>query len=202
MRHSTPWSESRPPASCAGSLRSSPGRWSGGPPDGAFRRAFRPDANLRRRRRAVVIGAGLGGLAVALRLLHKGLDVVVLEREPEIGVRAAQIRARGFTFDVGPSLITMPRLLEGLFDLAGVRLADRLRMHRLDPFYRISWQDETRSFLFSGEREAMLQQIGQFSAADARRYDAFLAASRRIYERGVLRTGRPESQHFSGVRGL
>jgi len=155
---------------------------------------------LRRRRRAVVIGAGLGGLAVALRLLHQGLDVVVLEREPEIGGRAAQIRARGFTFDVGPSLITMPRLLEELFELAGVRLWDRLRMHRLDPFYRISWQDETRSFLFSGEREAMLQQIGQFSAADARRYDAFLAASRRIYERGVLGTGKRDSQRFAGLR--
>ena len=74
--------------------------------------------------------------------------MVVLEREPEIGGRAAQIRARGFTFDVGPSLITMPRLLEELFELAGVRLWDRLRMHRLDPFYRISWHDETRSFLF------------------------------------------------------
>jgi phytoene desaturase len=144
-----------------------------------------------------VIGAGLGGLAVALRLLHQGLDVVVLEREPEIGGRAAQIRARGFTFDVGPSLIPMPRLLEELFELAGVRLWDRLRMHRLDPFYRISWQDETRSFLFSGEREAMLQQIGQFSATDARRYDAFLAASRRIYERCVLGTGSPHHRRSS-----
>jgi phytoene desaturase len=157
---------------------------------------------LRRRRRAVVIGAGLGGLAVALRLLHQGLDVVVLEREPEIGGRAAQIRARGFTFDMGPALITMPRLLEELFELAGVRLWDRLRMHRLDPSYRISWRDETRSFLFSGEREAMLQQIGQFSAADARRYDAFLVASRRTYGRGVLDTRRPDLQRFSRLVGL
>jgi phytoene desaturase len=150
-----------------------------------------------RARRAVVIGAGLGGLALALRLLHQGLDVVVLEREPEIGGRAAQIRGGGYTFDVGPSLITMPWVLEELFELAGARLRDRLRMHRLDPFYRIAWQGESRDFLFGADRAAMLEQIGRFSAADAGRYDAFLAASRRIYQEAILVAGRQDFQRFS-----
>ena len=155
-----------------------------------------------RARRAVVIGAGLGGLAVALRLLARGLDVVVLEREKTLGGRAAQIRERGFTFDVGPSLITMPWVLEELFQVAGVRLEDRLRLHRLDPFYRISWQDEDRALLFSGERESMTDQIGQFSAEDARRYDAFLEASRRIYEEAILVAGRQDFQQLSSFLRL
>ena len=155
-----------------------------------------------RPRRAVVIGAGLGGLAVALRLLAQGLEVVILEREKTLGGRAAQIQERGFTFDVGPSLITMPWVLEELFGVAGVRLQDRLRMHRLDPFYRISWQDEDRAFLFSGERESMTDQIGQFSARDARRYDAFLSASRRIYEEAILVAGRQDFQRFSSFLRL
>ncbi|MBJ7598552.1 MAG: phytoene desaturase [Candidatus Nephthysia bennettiae] len=153
-------------------------------------------------RRAVVIGAGLGGLALALRLLHQGLEVVVLEQEPEIGGRAAQIRGRGYTFDAGPSLITMPWVLEELFALAGVRLQDRLQLRRLDPFYRISWQGERRSFLFSGDRDAMLEQIRQFSPADAGRYDAFLAASRRIYEEAILVAGRQDFQRFSSFLRL
>jgi phytoene desaturase len=155
-----------------------------------------------RQKRAVVIGAGLGGLAVALHLLHRGLDVVILEREPTIGGRAAQIRGSGFTFDVGPSLITMPWVLEELFELAGTRLQDRLRLHRLDPFHRICWQGESRSFLFTGEREAMQEQIGQFSADDARRYDAFLATGRRVHEKAVLAAGRQEFQRFSSFLRL
>jgi phytoene desaturase len=149
-----------------------------------------------RPKRAVVIGAGLGGLAVALRLLHQGLDVVILEREAAIGGRAAQIRGGGFTFDVGPSLITMPWVLEELFELAGTRLQERLRLHRLDPFHRVCWQGEGRSFLVSGEREAMLEQIGQFSADDARRYDAFLAAGRRMYQKAILAAGSRDSRRF------
>jgi phytoene desaturase len=155
-----------------------------------------------RAKRAVVIGAGLGGLAVAIRLLHQGLEVVLLEREPEIGGRAAQIRGRGYTFDAGPSLITMPWVLEELFQLAGEGLHDRLCLHRLDPFYRISWEGESRRFLFGGERESMLDQIGQFSAADARRYDAFMAASRKIYEQAILVAGRRDFQHLSSFLRL
>ena len=61
-----------------------------------------------RPRRAVVVGAGLGGLAAALRLRALGLEVTVVERGPAPGGRAGRIVERGYTWDTGPSLITMP----------------------------------------------------------------------------------------------
>lgn len=147
---------------------------------------------VRRRRapRVAIIGAGLGGLAAAVRLLSAGFDVTVLERGEEPGGRAGRIREGGFTFDTGPSLITMPGVLDDLFIAAGSRLSDHLDLIPLDPFYRIHWEGEHRSLRFSGDREAMLAEIEQFSARDARSYDAFLAHSRRIHEEAVLAAGR------------
>jgi phytoene desaturase len=143
----------------------------------------------RRAPHAIVIGAGLGGLAVAVRLLTAGMRVTVLEGQPAAGGRAGRIQDAGFTFDTGPSLITMPELIEDLFALAGTSLSRELRLHALDPFYRISWEDERRTFLFSGDRDSMREQIAQFDPADGERYDDFLAASRRIYEQALLVAG-------------
>ena len=70
---------------------------------------------LTKRSRAVVIGAGLGGLALALRLQGQGFEVTVLEQQPAPGGRAARLRDGGFTWDTGPSLITMPWVLEEAF---------------------------------------------------------------------------------------
>jgi len=139
---------------------------------------------------AVVVGAGLGGLAVAIRLLAAGMQVTVLEAQPAPGGRAGRIHEAGFTFDTGPSLITMPEVIDELFSVAGTSMSRQLRLHKLDPFYRISWQNEKRSFVFSGEHETMRAQIGQFDRADRDRYDDFLAASRHIHEEAVLRAGR------------
>ena len=84
--------------------------------------------------RAVVVGAGLGGLSAAIRLLARGYDVTVVERREQAGGRAYQLVEGGYTFDMGPSLITMPWLLEELYALAGTSTAEQLRVRPLDPF--------------------------------------------------------------------
>lgn len=140
--------------------------------------------------RVVVVGAGLGGLATAIRLQAAGHQVTVVERRERIGGRAYQLRDAGYTWDMGPSLITMPWLLDELYALAGTRTADHVTLRPLDPFYRIRWSDDPRWFDFVGERDRMVAEIAKFSAADATRYDAFMAASRAIHEEGILVAGR------------
>jgi phytoene desaturase len=152
--------------------------------------------------RAIVIGSGLGGLATAIRLLAAGLRVTVLEAQPAPGGRAGRIRDGGFTFDTGPSLITMPAIIDELFQAAGTSMARQLRLHRLDPFYRIGWENEARTFCFSGDRASMRAQIAQFEPAGRDRYDDFLAASRRIYEEAVLVAGRKSFLHLGGFLAL
>ncbi len=154
------------------------------------------------RRRVAVIGAGLGGLAAALRLQAAGLEVQVLEACATPGGRAGQIQADGYTFDTGPSLITMPELLDELFRLAGTTTREQLTLHRLDPFYRIHWHSDPRWFDFNGDPDAMAEQIGKFSPADARRYPDFIKASRRIHHEAILAAGRMPFLSLGDLIGL
>jgi phytoene desaturase len=140
--------------------------------------------------RVIVIGAGLGGLAAALRLQRIGCDVSVVEQRSAPGGRASQLRDAGYTWDTGPSLITMPWVLEETFAAGGLDLHREVRLRRLDPLYRIRWAGEQRAFDFSDSRDALRAQVARFSAADARRVDEFLDALRPIYERGILDAGR------------
>ena len=140
--------------------------------------------------RVVVIGAGLGGLAVALRLQGAGHEVVVLEQREAPGGRASRLREGGFTWDTGPSLITMPWVLEETFAAGGLDLHREVALRRLDPLYRIRWADEDRHFDFSDSPERLEDEVARFSGDDARHVRGFLDALRPIYEEGILGAGR------------
>ncbi len=136
------------------------------------------------------MGAGLGGLGAALRLQGAGHDVTVVEAQPRPGGRAGQLRDAGYTWDTGPSLITMPWVLEETFAAAGLDLHAEVVLQRLDPFYRIRWAQEEEHLDFVGDRGRMREQLAKFSARDAAAFDGFLAAMKPIYEEGILDAGR------------
>ncbi|HEX8101416.1 MAG TPA: phytoene desaturase family protein [Solirubrobacteraceae bacterium] len=140
--------------------------------------------------RVVVIGAGLGGLGTALRLQGAGHEVTVVEQRARPGGRAYQLTDRGFTWDMGPSLITMPWVLEETFAAGGLDLHSELTLRRLDPLYRIFWSGEERHFDFVDDRDGLRDQVAKFSARDAGRLDAFLAALEPIYREGIVAAGR------------
>jgi phytoene desaturase len=145
--------------------------------------------------RVVVVGAGLGGLGAAMRLQGAGHDVVVVEARERPGGRAYQLRDAGFTWDTGPSLVTMPWVLEETFAAAGLDLHDHVRLERLDPFYRIRWAGCEQHLDFVSDRDRMRAQLAKFSARDAAAFDGFMAAMKPIYERGILGAGRRPFEH-------
>ncbi|HYP47351.1 MAG TPA: phytoene desaturase family protein [Thermoleophilaceae bacterium] len=138
----------------------------------------------------MVIGAGLGGLATALRLQGAGHEVIVLEQRERPGGRAYQLQDGGFTWDTGPSLITMPWVLEEAFAAGGLDFSSEIDLVPLEPFYRIRWAGEERHLDFVSDRERMREEIGRFSARDAAGFDGFLERLRPIYEEGILGAGR------------
>lgn len=143
-----------------------------------------------RQRHAVIVGGGFGGLATAIRLLGDGWRVTLLEARSEIGGRASRIREGGYTFDTGPSLITMPWLFEEVFAAAGEKMSDHVTLRRLEPGYRIFWTGEGRHFDFGSDREALIAEMRKFSSADAANLDAFLADAGAIHREGILVSGR------------
>jgi phytoene desaturase len=145
----------------------------------------------------VIVGAGLGGLAAAIRLLAAGASVTVVEARGATGGRAGQIRDAGFSFDTGPTLITLPGLVDELFQLGGSSMGRELRMHSLDPFYRLLWEDDQRTLRFNGDRNAMRDEIARFSPVDAGHFDAFLDASRRIYDETIMKAAHRTFLHLS-----
>ena len=133
------------------------------------------------KRKIVVIGAGFGGLAAAVRLQAKGMQVTVLEKNTKVGGHAYQLVKDGYTFDMGPSIITAPDLIQRVFECAGRRMEDYLDLVKLDPFYRIYFHDG--SFLdYTDDGEQMRQQMTQFNVKDASNYNHFMAHTRQLYD--------------------
>src|SRR5215207_3535939 len=85
------------------------------------------------KRTALVIGAGIGGIATAARLAKNGYDVIVLEKNETPGGRCNQIVHDGHRFDLGPTLFLMPEVWEETFASLGERMSDHLELRRIDP---------------------------------------------------------------------
>jgi phytoene desaturase len=137
------------------------------------------------RPRGVVIGSGFGGLALAVRLQAAGLQVTVLEKRERIGGRAYQLVDRGYVFDMGPSLITAPGILDDVFRAAGRRLVDYVDLIPLDPYYRVHFHDGTQ-LDYVGDAERMRAQMRAFDEGDAERFDEFMAAVEPIYDAVIV----------------
>jgi len=131
---------------------------------------------------AVVIGSGFGGLAAAIRTQAKGYAVTLLEMRDAPGGRAYVYRDQGFTYDAGPTIVTVPFVLDELAAVAGKKLADYIRLVPCDPFYRIYFPDG-RTFNYQGKQKALEAEIAKFNPADVAGYRKFLAYSEKVYDR-------------------
>ena len=162
------------------------------------RMAHRPDARLNTRTvpvpltpespHIVVVGAGFGGLAAAVRLLVRGYRVTVIDRLDQPGGRARVFETDGYTFDAGPTLITAPFLFEELWRLAGEDMHDHVEVVPIAPFYRIRF-DDGQVFEYTGDADAMRAEIAKFNPADVAGYERFLRKSEQIFRVGFEELG-------------
>ncbi len=136
-------------------------------------------------KKIIVIGSGFGGLAVAIRLQAKGFEVTIMEKNSRVGGHAYQMKKNGYTFDMGPSLITAPDIIQKVFLSAGKKMEDYLNLIPLEPFYRIYFHD--KSYLdYSGNEEFMKAQMQKFNPKDAQNYDRFMERASMLYKAVII----------------
>jgi diapolycopene oxygenase len=130
-----------------------------------------------------VIGGGLGGLAAACTLAARGHEVILFEKNEWLGGKAAVLEERGFRFDMGPTILTVPRVLARIFGEADRRLEDELELIRLDPQWRCFFADGSTLDL-KEDVGAMRRELETFApaAGTAQGYAAFLQVSQRLHE--------------------
>ncbi len=176
--------------------------------------------------KAVIIGSGFGGLSLAIRLQSMGFDTTVVEKLDGPGGRAYVRRANGFTFDMGPTVITVPHFIEELFALergkpnldgpdfppevldernritqgvsGGPHTSRYVQIIPISPFYRIYFDDGT-FFDYDGDPTHTREQIRAISPEDLEGYERFHTAAKAIFERGFLQLG---YTHFGSLASM
>jgi diapolycopene oxygenase len=130
-----------------------------------------------------VIGSGLGGLAAACTLAARGHRVILFEKNPWLGGKAAVLAEEGFRFDMGPTILTVPRVLERIFAEAGKKLADELELVRLDPQWRCFFEDGSTLDLCENT-DAMATAIERLSpgTGSAAGYRRFMTLAQRLHQ--------------------
>jgi phytoene desaturase len=138
--------------------------------------------NTARTDRIGVLGGGLGGLSAAVTLAARGHRVVLFERNDWTGGKAAVLAEQGFRFDMGPTILTMPSVLERIFQEAGRDLHQEIDLIRLDPQWRCFYEDGSTLDLIA-DPERMAASLATESAAGYRRFIDLAARLHSISDR-------------------
>ena len=132
-------------------------------------------------KRVAVIGGGLGALSGAIRLAQLGFSVQLFEKNPKIGGKVNEVILRGYRFDTGASLLTMPFVIDELFDFAGFKRSDYLDFVPIDPICRYFFPDGSMMDA-SADKAKMETAIAQLSPNDVKAYERFLKYAERIHD--------------------
>ena len=137
---------------------------------------------------AIVIGAGFGGLALAIRLQSAGVQTTIVEARDKPGGRAYYWERDGHMFDGGPTVITDPDCLQRLWGLSGQDMSADVDLVPVKPFYALDWPDGTR-FDYTNDDESLFNSIAALNPADVEGYKKFLDYAAGVFREGYEKLG-------------
>jgi len=131
----------------------------------------------------IIVGSGFAGLSAASFMAKAGWKVIVIEKNSGPGGRARQLKEQGFTFDMGPSWYWMPDVFERYFSKFGKNVADNYSLHRLDPSYRIYWNNGFTDI--PADYDAFKKMVNEFEPGAAKQLESYLQEAKFKYEVGI-----------------
>ena len=134
-------------------------------------------------RKAIVVGAGFGGLAMSLRLRRLGYEVSVVDNNPKAGGRAQVYEIGKYKFDGGPTVITAPFLFDELFELYGKKRSDYVDFLPVEPWYRFEFVDGSK-LDYGGRLEDTIAEINRLSPGEGSGYEKLVDFSKNIFAVG------------------
>ncbi|MEY2926922.1 MAG: hypothetical protein RL367_1399 [Pseudomonadota bacterium] len=149
-------------------------------------------------KKAIIIGAGFGGLALGIRLQSAGIETTIVEGRDKPGGRGYFWEKDGFVFDAGPTVITDPACLQELWQLTGRDMAKDVTLMPVMPFYRLNWPDGT-NFDYSNDNPALLAEIAKLNPADVAGYHRFLDYSAGVFHEGYEKLGHVAFLDFASM---
>mgnify|MGYP001157600164 FL=1 len=133
--------------------------------------------------KALIVGAGFGGIATALRLRRLGYEVTLLDNNPKLGGRAQVYEDGPYQYDGGPTVITAPFLFDELFELYGKKRSEYCELIRVEPWYRFEFADGEK-LDYGGEMEETVAEINRLSPGEGEGYKKLVDFSKRIFRVG------------------
>lgn len=130
--------------------------------------------------KAVIIGAGIAGIAAAIRLSVKGYTVKVFEANAYPGGKLSEVNQNGFRFDAGPSLLTLPQYIDELFELAAKKPSHYFNYHKLDVICKYFYEDGTQLTAYA-DNEKFIQEVTTATGELANAIKSQMANSGKIY---------------------
>ena len=149
---------------------------------------------------AIVVGAGFGGISLAIRLQNMGFQTTLVDNRDKPGGRAYVYEKEGYKFDGGPTVITDPDCLKELFTLSGKNIDDYVTLLPVYPFYRLQWEDGD-TFDYGNNIPDLERQIGERSPEDVEGYRRFYKYSKEVYREGYEKLGTVPFMKFSQMLG-
>lgn len=159
---------------------------------------------MKKNKKIAVIGAGLGGLSSAISLAQQGYDVTVYEKNDHVGGKLNRLEKDGFSFDLGPSILTMPHIFEKLFTGSNLEMKDYVKIQRLELEWRSFFPDGSVIDLY-GDLEVMARENPSLSEKDIQEYQNFLDYAKGLYditEKGYFDKGLDTTMDIFREHGL
>lgn len=149
----------------------------------------------------IIIGAGLAGLSTGVHLARLGHKVRIFEKNGRIGGRANRVEEAGFKIDMGPTLVLMPEVLEGLFRSCGRNLSDYITLKKLEPGYRILFSDG-QHFDMSSDPQKIRAEVTKFIPNGLKAFEAYVRDVREKFEASRFTFIEKNFNHWTEMIGL